>query len=169
MGISGRLRELSQLSGTPHHELAIALVDAAATGELETASTVWLRLATDISPKADPSVPRTALSRLLNSGAARLADEVGDGVWTSALQVDGSAETVTTGLIWFCLGSPHARDRWRAAHAVRTLAKLGRWRVIDELFERSDALGAGPFQDQRLPFFTLHAQRWLCSRLLESR
>lgn len=154
------LRELSQLSGTPHHELAIALVDAAATDELETASTVWLRLATDISPKADPNVPRAALSRLLNSGAARLADEVGDGGWTSALQVDGSSEAVTAGLIWFCLGLPHARDRWRAAHAVRTLARLGRWTVIDQLFERLDASGAGPFQDQRLPFFTMHAQQW---------
>jgi hypothetical protein len=154
------LRELSQLSGTPHPELAITLVDAAATDELDTASTVWLRLATDISPKADPSVPRAALSRLLNSGAARLADEVGDGVWTSALQVDGSDETVTAGLIWFCLGLPHARDRWRAAHAVRTLAKLGRWRVIDELFERLDASGARPFQDQSLPFFAMYAQQW---------
>jgi hypothetical protein len=154
------LRELSQLSGVPHHELAITLVDSAATDELETASTVWLRLATDISPKANPSVARTALSRLLNSGAARLADEVGDGAWTSALQVGGAAETVTAGLIWFCFGLPHARDRWRAAHAVRTLAKLGRWTVIDELFERFDASGAGPFQDQRLPFFTMHAQQW---------
>lgn len=154
------LRELSQLSGTPHHELATALVEAAATDELETASTVWLRLATEISPKADPSVPSAALSRLLNSGAARLADEVGDGVWTSALQVTGSVETVTAGLIWFCLGLPHARDRWRAAHAVRTLAKLGRWEVIDELFERLDAPSAGPFQDQRLPFFRMHAQQW---------
>jgi hypothetical protein len=97
---------------------------------------------------------------LLNSGAARLADEVGDGAWTSALQVDGAAETVTAGLIWFCLGLPDARDRWRAAHAVRTLAKFGRWKVIDELFERLDASGAGPFQDQRLPFFTMHAQQW---------
>lgn len=154
------LRELSELSGTPHHELAIALVDAAATDELETASTVWLRLATDISPKADPGVPKAALSRLLNSGAARLADEVGDGAWTSALQVDGGSETVTAGLIWFCLGLPHARDRWRAAHAVRTLARLGRWKVIDELFKRLDTSGAGPFQDQRLPFFTMHAQQW---------
>jgi hypothetical protein len=154
------LRELSQLSGVPHHELAIALVDAAATDELETASTVWLRLATDISPKADPSVPRAALTRLLNSGAARLADEVGDGVWTSAFHVDGSAETITAGLIWFCLGLPHARDRWRAAHAVRTLARLGRWTVIDDLFERLDASGAGPFQDHRLPFFRMHAQQW---------
>ena len=154
------LRELSQLSGIPHHELAIALVDSAATDELETASTVWLRLATDISPKADPSVARAALSRLLNSGAARLADEVGDGAWTSALQVDGAIETVTAGLIWFCLGLPDARDRWRAAHAVRTLAKFGRWTVIEELFERLDASSAGPFQDQRLPFFTMHAQQW---------
>ena len=33
-------------------------------------------------------------------------------------------------------------------------------RVIEELFERLDASGAGPFQDQRLPFFTMHAQQW---------
>jgi hypothetical protein len=154
------LRELSELSRIPHHELAIALVDAAATDELETPSTVWLRLATDITPKADPGVPKAALSRLLNSGAARLADEVGDGAWTSTLQVDGASETATAGLIWFCLGLPHARDRWRAAHAVRTLAKLGRWKVVDELFKRLDASGAGPYQDQRLPFFRMHAQQW---------
>jgi hypothetical protein len=154
------LRELSHLSGTPHHELAIALVDAAATGELDTASTMWLTLATDISPQADPAVPRGALARLLNSAAARLADDVGDGPWTAALQVDEPIENVVAGIVWFCLGLPHACDRWRAAHAVRTLAKLRRWEVIDALFERLDAPGAGPFQDQRLPFFTMHAQQW---------
>jgi hypothetical protein len=58
------------------------------------------------------------------------------------------------------LGSPQASERWRAAHAVRTLARLGRWQVIDELFARLDTPSAGPFADQRLPFFAMHAQQW---------
>lgn len=43
---------------------------------------------------------------------------------------------------------------------MRTLAKFGRWQVIDALFELLDAPGAGPFQDQRLPFFGMHAKQW---------
>ena len=75
-----------------------------------------------------------ALERLLQSGAARLTDDVGDGVWTSALEIDSDSDKVVAGLVWFCLGSPHVGDRWRAAHAVRTLARFGRWQVIDALF-----------------------------------
>ncbi len=152
--------ELSQLSGQPRDELAAVLVEIAAAEELETASTVWLRLATDISPKASPPVPKAALERVLGSRAARLADGVGDGPWSPTLEVGPSAEGAVAGLIWFCLGLPHARDRWRAAHAVRTLARFGRWSVIDALFGQLNAPGAGPFQDQRLPFFVMHAKQW---------
>jgi hypothetical protein len=76
------------------------------------------------------------------------------------LEAARDSSVLVAGLIWFCLGSPQAAERWRAAHAVRTLARFGRWRVIDELFDRLNGSDAGAFQDPRLPFFVIHARQW---------
>src|SRR3712207_7879287 len=51
-------------------------------------------------------------------------------------QPSDTAEEVCAGLIWFRLGAPEATARWQAAHAVRTLARLGRWTVLEHLVDR---------------------------------
>lgn len=159
-GLSWQLNELAEITGRRRGDLAVGLIDAATQRELDTAATTWLNLASIIAHHADQTAPRGALERLLDSGAARLADEVGDGAWKPALDPGGDLTAIIAGVVWFCLGSPNAADRWRAAHAVRTLARLGRWNVIDALFARFDAPDAGPFQDARLPFFIMHSRQW---------
>jgi hypothetical protein len=51
--------------------------------------------------------------------------------------------------------------RWRAAHAVRRLAAVRRFDVIDRLIERFDSASGLPFCDPKLPFYVMHAQLWL--------
>ena len=159
-GFAWELNELAQITGQPREALAVGLVEAATTRELDTAATSWLNLASILAGLADQKVPRGALERLLDSGAARLADEVGDGAWKPELEAGSDSTAIVAGLVWFCLGSPQAADRWRAAHAVRTLARFGRWQAIDALFDCFDAPNAGAFQDSRLPFFVMHSRQW---------
>jgi hypothetical protein len=105
-------------------------------------------------------VPKWALERLLGDAAGRLADEIGDGVWRNELDPGEDQEEVAAGLIWFCLGLPEALSRWRAAHVVRTCARMGRSSLIAKLFNRLGASGGGAFQDQTIPFMVLHAKFW---------
>jgi hypothetical protein len=159
-GFAWELNELTKITGQPREHLAVRLVEAATTRELDTAATTWLNLASILACRADKKAPRAALARMLESDAARLADDVGDGAWKNSFDAGSDPTAIVAGLIWFCLGSPEATNRWRAAHAVRTLARFGRWEVIDALFDRFDAADAGAFQDLRLPFFVMHSRQW---------
>ncbi|WP_106795716.1 hypothetical protein [Rhizobium sp. H4] len=159
-GFASDLFKLSQVTGTPTDELAIVLVEAATTRELNAAATTWLSIATMLSQRADASAPRSALERLLNSGAARLADEIGDGPWRDELHAGRDADEIVAGLLWFRLGSPVANARWRAAHAVRSVARNGHWSIIERMFAMLAAPDAGAFQDRSLPFFKQNAQMW---------
>ncbi len=159
-GFSWELNELTKITREPREDLAVGLIEATTTRDLDTAATTWLNLASLLVVRADRKAPRGALERLLDSGAARLADEVGDGAWTPALDAGSDPSAIVAGLVWFCLGSPQAADRWRAAHAVRTLARFGRWQAIDAMFDRFDAPDAGAVQDPRLPFFIMHSRQW---------
>ena len=93
--------------------------------------------------------------------ALDLPEEFADGSWRVDLATDEEPLPSIAGLLWMRLGSPSAADRWRAAHAVRRLAAMGHGEVIDALAARFDSEKAGPFQDQQLPFFCLHARFWL--------
>jgi hypothetical protein len=159
-GFSRELIELSGITGEPREDLAVSLIEAATSRELDTPATTWLNFASVLAGRSDRRASRGALERLLDSSAARLADEVGDGPWKPIFDAGTDPTTIVASLVWFCLGSPRAADRWRAAHAVRTLARFGRWRTIDALFDRFDGTDAGAFQDQRLPFFVMHSRQW---------
>src|SRR5262249_24680233 len=153
-GATWEFNRLAQVSGDSRMEMAINLVEVATSRELDAAATTWLNLATILAPSTDPAVPTRALQRLLDGNAARLADEVGDGVWCAELDPPSDPAALAVGLIWFCLGSPEATNRWQAAHAVLAVARLGIWDVLDKLLALLDA-DAGAFQDRRLPFFKL--------------
>jgi hypothetical protein len=159
-GFTWEFDKVAALSGESRSELAINLVKSATTQELDAAATTWMNLASILSPTADAAVSSKALERLLDSGAARIADDVGDGPWRSELDPGDKPTNIVAGLVWYCLGSPDAAQRWRAAHVVREYARLGRWKIIERLFKLFDFDDAGAFQDRNLPFFVLHARLW---------
>jgi hypothetical protein len=84
-GFNWELNKVAELSGLSRTELAITLVEAATFRELDASATTWINLASILSINADPGVSRQALERLMESGAARLADDVADGPWRSEL------------------------------------------------------------------------------------
>jgi hypothetical protein len=98
---------------------------------------------------------------LLKSSSAKLASNVADGEWKEGLYPTNDPIEIASGLVWRMLGSPHASDRWLAAHSVRCFAKFERWKVIDALVARLPKRDAHPFQAPELTFYYMHARLWL--------
>ena len=159
-GFNWELKTLAAVTGLSRTDLAMELVIEATSRNLKSAAPTWLNLASLTSPSADAIIPKQAFERLLDDATGRLADEIGDGPWRPDLDPGDGPDDVVAGLIWFCLGSPEATKRWRAAHVVRSCARTGRWRLLATLFDKVSAPDAGAFKDQTLPFFALHAKFW---------
>ena len=101
------------------------------------------------------------LANLLNGEPARLASAVADGAWRAGLYPDDDPVQAAAGLVWMCLGSPSAEERWRAAHSIRCFAHLDKWEVLDAVMAMIHREDAHPFQAPELPFYFLHARLWL--------
>lgn len=156
-----QLKEISDLTDVPIAELVLELIKVLARPDSSVSGAVWLAFASLIGPEADDGQSQIALKRLLGSEAARLADNVVDGAWVEGLYPEDDMQAIAAGLVWRMLGSPYAKDRWRAAHSIRCLARFGRWDIVDALVAKFSEKTAGPFQARELPFYYLHAQLWL--------
>jgi hypothetical protein len=158
---SSSLQELSEVTGVEVRRLSLDLAAYFAEPDNHAPSSVWIGLAGELCGQATAGKGREALARLLRTEPARLASAVVDGEWKAGLYPEDEPVEVAAGLVWLCLGSPSAEERWRAAHSVRSFARLEAWEVVDALvalIPREDAL---PFQAPELPFFFLHARLWL--------
>ena len=156
-----QLKNVSDLSGVPITTLALELIKIFASPDGYAPASVWLGLASIICDESDIGEGQLALSRLLNSGSAKLASNVADGEWKEGLYPSNAPTDIAAGFVWRMLGSPHAVDRWRAAHSVRCFARFERWDVIEALVARMATEDAHPFQAPELPFYYLHARLWL--------
>ncbi|RJP17957.1 MAG: transcriptional regulator [Candidatus Abyssobacteria bacterium SURF_5] len=156
-----RVREISDLTGIADFDLVLELIKVFGQLENTIAGAVWLTLASFICRRAKAGMGEDALTRLLRSPAAELADNVADGKWKDGLYPRNDITAVAAGLLWRVLGSPYAVARWRAAHSIRCLAAFGRWQIIDHLVGNIESQEAGPFQAPELTFYYLHARLWL--------
>ena len=156
-----KLREISDLTDVPIGDLVLELVKILARPKNSASGAIWLAIASLISSNADDGQAQKALKRLLASEAAKLADNVTDGPWEDGLYPEDNVQMISASLVWRMLGSPHAEDRWRAAHSVRCLARFRRWNVVDALVDKFTEETAGPFQARELTFYYLHARLWL--------
>ena len=156
-----QLKNVSDLSGVPITTLALELIKIFASPDGYAPASVWLGLASIICDESDIGEGQSALSRLLNSGSAKLASNVADGEWKEGLYPSNAPTDIAAGFVWRMLGSPRASDRWRAAHSVRCFARFQRWEVIDALVARFRTEDAHPFQAPELPFYYMHARLWL--------
>ncbi|MBI3429427.1 MAG: transcriptional regulator, partial [Actinobacteria bacterium] len=156
-----QLKHVSDLSGVPIATLALELIKIFASPDGCAPASAWLGLASIICDESDIGQGQSALSRLLNSGSAKLASSVADGEWKKGLYPSNDPTEVAAGLVWRMLGSPHSVDRWRAAHSVRCFARFERWKVVDALVARFPTKDAHPFQAPELSFYYMHARLWL--------
>src|SRR5262249_55826692 len=63
-------------------------------------------------------------------------------------------------LLWSALGDIDLRQRWRAAHAVRRLARLGEVAQFDRIFEERERKKEPAFRDPTAPFYWIAAKLW---------
>lgn len=155
------IREIAEFTGVSMAVLVLEVIKVYSRPDSAVAGSVWLAFASFIAPEADPGQGQIGLQRLLSSDTARFADGVGDGPWSAGCYPSSDTNEIAAGLIWRVLGSPHAVDRWRAAHSLRSFAKFGRWDVIDRVVREFPSTTAGAFQAPELSFYYLHARLWL--------
>lgn len=155
------IKEISEFTGVSLAELVREVIKVFSRPDCNVAGSVWLAFASFIVPEANEGQGQLGLSRLLSSNTARLADNVDDGTWAAGCYPSENVQEIAAGLIWRRLGSPHAVDRWRAAHSLRSFAKLDRWDVIDRVVHHLGSKTAGAFQAPELSFYFLHARLWL--------
>lgn len=155
------IKEISEITGMPMVELVVEIIKVFSRPDSRVAGAVWLAFASFICPVADEGQGQLALKRLLSSDSARIADNVADGPWKESCYPADVFTEVAAGLIWRVLGSPHANDRWRAAHCIRRFAKFGRWEIVDTVVATFGTNTAASFQAPELVFFYLHSRLWL--------
>lgn len=156
-----KIKEISEFTGMPIAEVVLELIKVFSRSDSAVAGSVWLAFASFICSEADDGQGQIALKRLLSSDSARIADNVTDGPWKAGFYPVNDFDEIAAGLIWRVLGSPHAINRWRAAHCIRRFAKYGRWNIIDKVVVAFCAKIAEPFQAPELVFYYLHARLWL--------
>ena len=159
------IKEISEFTGVPMAELVIELIKVFARSGSSIPSVAWLTFASIICSQASEGQGQLALSRLLGSDVAKLANNVPDGVWKHGLYPDSDITQIAADLIWRALGSPEALRRWRAAHCMRDFAGFGNWGVIESIVEKFSTTTAGPFQAAELKFYYMHARLWLLMAL----
>ena len=145
--------------GGSSKELVREVISSLGMAANEISGDSWLSLAAKLASEVSRSSLRNGLNRYLKSSGLALPDKVGDGPWNQGfLTADTDLKNIAT-LIWVRLGNLKASSRWRAAHAIRRLAEIERYDVIDEL---AKAFHGQPqaFLHAGLPFYRLHAQLW---------
>lgn len=160
-GFSAYIAQLGRISGAPSASIAMRLISLAADHGVQFQASTWLELASRVAEQTDGASLRAALTRLLDSPSAKLADSRFDGVYQPSFAVEGTSPEIVARLIWQRLGSPSAAERWRAAHGVRVLA---RYKCLDELAALVALFasgGLGAFGDAKIKVHLHNARLWL--------
>lgn len=155
------VRALEEVCGLARRDVLMLLIQEFTRPKMPVPASVWLNFAAEFNGKTTPGVGEAALTRLLQSGSAKLASNTEDGAWQEAMTFTGDTGEAVAGMIWFQLGSPITRQRWFAAHSLRTAVRLRRADVLDGVIAKYWRRDAAPFQAPELPFFYQHAQLWL--------
>jgi hypothetical protein len=152
---------LEDICGLARRDVLMLLIREFTRPKMPVPASVWLNFAAEFNETASLGVGEAALTRLLQSGPAKLASNTEDGAWQDAMTFTGDAVEAISGITWFQLGSPVTRQRWFAAHSLRSAVRLGRTEVLDSVVAKYQRRDAAPFQASELPFFYQHAQLWL--------
>lgn len=155
------LEEISKFSGISIPDLTLELVKVGCQHDIVGSGAVWLSVATLLNDKTSDNVAQIALKKLLVGESAKLGELASDGKFNSKLYPANNVVQIMAGLTWKTLGAHDAKDRWRAAHAIRCFAKFDRWDVISELISMISMRDAGSFQCADIKFYDYHARLWL--------
>lgn len=159
-GISREIYRLSELCGDPKFVLQ-AVLETIAKERLELGGDEWLQLATSLSCHTDPSTSVNALEDLLASSAAKVGDEIGEGVYCAAFAGKIDEVDVIADIVWHLLGDSDAFIRWSAARSLNGMLDVGLTEDVERLLDRFDAKETASLASVEHHFAFLNAQQWL--------
>lgn len=157
----GTWRDLEKYFGSDRTALVEHVVAGLRSGADRLGGNAWLALAAKLAAKTSSGAIAEGLERFLAITDEKLPVEVGDGPWDRRFTAPEDEADLVAGLIWSRLGHPVAAMRWRAAHAVRRIAEIGKFDIVERLIGLFDTGKGFPFNDAKLPFYTMHARLWL--------
>lgn len=160
-GLIFRDNDLEPLTGWTRERVVRRFAEAAADHLDGISSRHLLVLGEEMSQAESHAETLGILRFALDRFDLVLEEEDGDGPWNASLAPEPDVEKAVAGLMWAALGAPEITTRWRAAHAVRRLCAFGETGVLGHLVGWMERTDAGPFVDQRLTFYYLHARLFL--------
>ncbi|MGH1372490.1 MAG: ATP-binding protein [Cellvibrionaceae bacterium] len=80
---------------------------------------------------------------------------------TKAIDSEHSAESALACQLYSFLGDVDTRVRWRAAHSIRTSARMGDFNTIVALTALYDCKAMPGYREDNVPFYWLSARLWL--------
>lgn len=159
-GISRQIYRLSKLCGDPKFVLQTVL-ETIAKERLELGGDEWLQLATSLSCHTDPSTALDAFEDLLSSSAAKVGDEIGEGVYRAAFAGKSDERDVIADIIWHLLGDSDAFVRWSAARSLKCMLDVGLTEDVGRLLDHFDADENPSLASDEHHFSFMNAQQWL--------
>jgi len=159
-GISRQIYRLSKLCGDQEFVLQTVL-ETIAKESLELGGDGWLQIATSLSHHSDPSTALGAFEDLLSSSAAKVGDEIGEGVYCPAYAGKSDERDVVADIIWHLLGDSDAFVRWSAARSLKGMLDVGLIGDVVRLLDRFDADECLSLASDEHHFAFLNAQQWL--------
>jgi hypothetical protein len=159
-GISRQIYRLSKLCSDSNFVVQTVL-ETIAKERLELGGDEWLQLATSLSCHTDPSTALDAFEDLLSSSAAKVGDEIGEGVYRAAFAGKADEVDAVADIIWHLLGDSDAFVRWSAARSLKGMLDVGLAEDVGRLLDRFDANENPSLASDEHHFAFLNAQQWL--------
>lgn len=136
-GTGRQIRRLSEFCADPAFVMR-KLLETIAKEKVELDGEEWLQVATSLCTLTSRKAALEAFEGLLSGSAARIADEIGEGSYTPALQATTDEKGLVSQIIWHLLGDEDAYVRWNTARSIEGMARLGLTDDLEALIDLFD-------------------------------
>ncbi|WP_136808727.1 NACHT domain-containing protein [Desulfosediminicola flagellatus] len=158
--ISQQINRMSNLCDDPIFVLQIVL-ETIAKERLELRGDEWLQLATSLSRHTLTSTALDAFENLLSSSAAKVGDEIGEGMYRNAFAGKNQERDAIADIIWHLLGDSDAFVRWSAARSLKYMLDVGLTEDVGRLLDYFDINENPSLASEEHYFAFMNAQQWL--------
>jgi len=98
---------------------------------------------------------------ILSRWNSNIESNFADGIWCKELASSINSKEVLQQFLWFSLGQPDKRLRWRAMHSIRRLVRYGDTDILELLLKEQNSVNCFPFQNKNYIFYWISAKLYL--------
>ena len=153
------LSEILELSGASGDEAYEILLNVIQRVDENLDAQVTLAIARIMVSKRDSTSAASLFKWYFDRLLARIPNDSGEMMTKDA--VPFSKNEAIARFIYAFLGDIDLRIRWRAAHAIRRLARLGEGGLIKRIWQEWTRTSEPVFRDYATPFYWIAARLWL--------